>query len=160
MCYRFSALVVALVMVAGSLADDTKDKKDAKDGKAEATKVKGHAAKFNKDKKIICLKVGDSEKEYTLADEFLLITPGNQKIKISLKDSEGDQASQGSKGGIQAIQYAVKDKQELELVLGEKDVVKEVHWNPKASAKSKTPPTPPPPPTSPVKSGDKKDDKK
>ena len=127
MFYRFSALVVALAMVAGHLpADDKKDdKKDAKDTKAEVTKIKGKVVKFDKDKKCVCLKTADGDKDYMFGDEVTIVIKNGPKLKAHLKQGEGQEGEAG-KEGMEMLHSVLRDGAEVEVVMGEK-TIKELH---------------------------------
>src|SRR5262249_36123114 len=121
---RFSALVVVLVLAAGSLLADDKKK--------EPTTVKGKVVKVDHDKKCIKLKTADGEKDYTAGDELLVMINNGPKMKVSLKKdvaiNPGDQ--QMRMRSVYMLRTALKEGNEVELVLADKDnIVKEVHFN-------------------------------
>jgi hypothetical protein len=121
---RLSALAVVLAMGAGALVADDKDTK--KDSKA----VKGKVVKFDRGKKSITLKTADGEKEFTTGDEILIVMATGPRLKASLKKETEPKTSEPSRRRDAAILgYVLRDGNELELILGDKDIVTEVHFN-------------------------------
>jgi hypothetical protein len=124
MVYKLGALLVLLVLCAGSVLADDKEKK-------KETTVKGKVVKFDMAKKCIKLKTADGEKDYIAGDEILVAMGTGPKTKVSFKtESTPNQRDQMMRRrGMMMVGYALREGNEVELVLADKDsAVKEVHF--------------------------------
>jgi hypothetical protein len=104
MLHRCSALVILLFGVAILLADDEKKTKDAKE-------VQGTIVKMDYAKKTIRLKTEDGEKDYQLADDATVSTPGGTKMKLFGKGKESQF------GARQMLGYSRRPGSQIKLTL-------------------------------------------
>jgi uncharacterized protein involved in tellurium resistance len=155
MIYKLSTLAVVLAIGVGLLADDKK--KDTKT-------VKGKVVSFDRDKKVIKLKTDDKEKEYTTGDELVVNIRGGGQFKIPMKMGtaiyEENPVARRNAGILSGV---LRTDNEVELVLADKDMVKEVHFNPRAASTTRKPEakpasksTTPPPAAKPAEKTDTK----
>jgi hypothetical protein len=124
MILRLSALAVMLAIGAGSLVADEKAKKSSEE-------IKGTVAKFNVDKRTVSLKTGSGDKDYTLADNVVVMFPGGQRFEVSTKMASGAKADQQK--GTDMLQRLLTPGAEVSLTLGKGDTVTVVNVNPHAA---------------------------
>jgi hypothetical protein len=125
MFYKCSVAVVVLAACAGSLVADDKDKKEA-----IKQAIKGSVSKFDKDKHSLTLKTADGEKDYTLAEDVVIVFGSGQKVPTSGKPIQQAANRSVKSQGPQALAFVLKKDNKVELVLAEKgDTVKEIHFD-------------------------------
>jgi ribosomal protein S1 len=142
MFYKFSALIVVLAVCAGSLVADDKDKKDAK---KEA--IKGSVSKFDQAKHSVTLKTADGEKDYSLAEEVVIVYSTGQKVTASQKPAASTGKEVAAKPTNRALMFVLRTGNEVEVVFADVDkkMVKEIHFDLKrpASPAQRKPAEPP-----------------
>jgi hypothetical protein len=139
MFYKCSVAVVVLAACAGSLVADDKDKKEAKKEATKQEAIKGSVSKFDKDKHSLTLKTDAGEKDYTLAEDVVIVFGSGQKVSTSQKPQQQAANRSVKAQGPQALAFVLKKDNKVELVLAEKgNTVKEIHYD---NTKAATTPT-------------------
>jgi hypothetical protein len=110
MLNRCSALVILLFGVAVLFADDEKKTKDAN---KDAKELQGTLVKMDYAKKTIRLKLDDGEKDFPLANDAVVNTPGGAKVKLFGK---GPQSENGAR---QMLGYAHRPGSQIKLTLSD-----------------------------------------
>jgi hypothetical protein len=110
MLHRCSALVILLFGVTVLFADDDKKTKDTK---KDAKEVQGTLVKMDFAKKTIRLKTEDGEKDYTMANDAVVTTPGGGKVKMFGKGPESQN------GARQMFGYARRPGTQIKLRLAD-----------------------------------------
>jgi hypothetical protein len=125
MFYKCSVAVVVLAMCAGSLVADDKDKKEA-----IKQAIKGSVSKFDKDKHSLTLKTDAGEKDYSIAEDVVIVFGAGQKVAASEKPIQAAADRSVRSRGPQALAFVLKNGNKVELVLAEKgNTVKEIHFD-------------------------------
>jgi hypothetical protein len=125
MFYKCSVAVVVLAACAGSLVADDKEKKEA-----IKQAIKGSVSKFDKDKHSLTLKTADGEKDYSLAEDVVIVFGTGQKVTTSQKAAAAPAGQRTRAQGPQVLAFVLKTGNKVELVLAEKEnTVKEIHWD-------------------------------
>jgi hypothetical protein len=125
MFYKCSVAAVVLAMCAGSLVADDKEKKEA-----IKQAIKGSVSKFGKDKHSLTLKTTDGEKDYSLAEDVVIVFGTGQKVAASQKPGAVAAGRSVRAQGPQVLAFVLKSGNKVELVLAEKgNSVKEIHFD-------------------------------
>jgi hypothetical protein len=109
--YRHVAVIALLAMGAGAgtqLASGQEEK--------QSNSVKGVITKSDQVKKCVTIKSADGEREYSLADEVLIVNSTGQKTHVSLK--QGAQVkllTPAQRQAIQVLLFALRDGNEVSL---------------------------------------------
>jgi hypothetical protein len=126
MFYKCSVAVVVLAMCAGSLVADDKEKKEA-----IKQAIKGSVSKFDQAKHSLTLKTDAGEKDYSIAEDVVIVFATGQKVSAAQKAAAPNAAKAArGRGGPQVLAFVLKTGNKVELVLAEKEnTVKEIHYD-------------------------------